>query len=103
MSDDELRPLGPGRYAFTMATPWGQEIPAELIMATPAGWRERPESRDPRWSAYEVGPIILAIRLEAPPIPAPAKSASVTSTGLAASRCAASLRLPFSMVPAEWN
>lgn len=97
---EELRPVGPGRYAFSVKTPWGQAIPAELIVSTAAGWPERPEARDPRWSAYPVGPLVLAIRLiggqPGPPVePAPSRAACPARP--------AAPRLPASPVPAEWN
>ncbi len=62
-SHEELRPSGPGRYRFTVQTPWGQKVPAELLVGTKAGWDRRPEASDPRWTAYPVGPAVLAIRL----------------------------------------
>lgn len=64
---DELRPVGPGRYATTLRLPWGQEVPAELLVASRRGWSRRPESRDPRWAVYEVGPAVVAIRLPGGP------------------------------------
>ncbi len=60
---DDLRPIGSGRFAFSMNTPWGQRIPAELLVTTRRGWANRPESRDERWTAYAVGPAVMAIRL----------------------------------------
>lgn len=64
MSDRDFRRVGPGRYAFTWQTPWGQDVPAEMIVTTARGWIERPEARNPRWSAYPVGPAVVAIRLK---------------------------------------
>lgn len=60
---DDLRPAGPGRYRFSIQTPWGQTLPAELLLSTRSGWPLRPEAADPCWTAYPVGPAILAIRL----------------------------------------
>lgn len=60
---EELRPSGAGVYRFTIQTPWGQQIPAEMLLATRSGWARRPEASDPRWTAYPVGPAVLAIRL----------------------------------------
>ncbi len=60
---DELRPVGPGRYAFTLMTPWGQAVPAEMLVASGRGWDRRSESRDGGWSAFAVGPAVVAIRL----------------------------------------
>jgi hypothetical protein len=95
---NELRPIGPGRYAFTLNTPWGQAIPAEVIVATVAGWSEHPEARDGRWTAYRLGPIVLALRLlgglTGPPPPS-----GVTK----AARPPRPAALPRSPVPAEWN
>lgn len=63
---DELRPVGPGRYGFVLRLPWGQEVPAELLVACRRGWGRRPEASDPQWSAFEVGPAMVAIRLVGP-------------------------------------
>lgn len=63
MPHDEFRPLGPGRYACSLTTPWGQSVPAEVIVTTRRGWRQRPESRDGRWSAFPIGPAVIAIRV----------------------------------------
>jgi hypothetical protein len=59
----ELRVLGPGRFATRVRAPWGQEIEAEMMVATREGWADRPESADPRWSAFAAGPAVVAIRL----------------------------------------
>jgi hypothetical protein len=64
MQDRDFQHVGRNRYAFTLRTPWGQDVPAEVIVTTARGWAERPESRNPRWSAYPVGPAIVAIRLK---------------------------------------
>lgn len=95
---DELRPIGPGRYAFTMTAPWGLEMPAELIIATVAGWPEREESRDPSWVLQHVGPVVLAIRLAgSSTVWTPARPDS------SAEECVSWARLPASPVPGEWN
>lgn len=91
-----LRPIGSGRYACMLATPWGQELPAEVILATVGGWPDRPEARDPRWAAYRVGPIVLAIHLVGD-LP------SVRANEMFRDRCSAGVRLPHSPIPAEWN
>ena len=62
-SHEELRLDGPGRYRFTVHTPWGQKVPAEPLLARREGWDQRPEASDPRWTAYVVGPAVVAIRL----------------------------------------
>jgi hypothetical protein len=64
MQDNELRRVGPGRFVFRWVTPWGQAVPAEMIVTTARGWSERAEARNPRWSAYPVGPAVVAIRLK---------------------------------------
>jgi hypothetical protein len=64
MQGKDFRQIGRNRYAFTWTAPWGQEVPAEMIVTTPRGWAERPEARNPRWSAYPVGPAVVAIRLK---------------------------------------
>jgi hypothetical protein len=60
---EELRPLGPGRYATWVRGPWGQAIAAEMLVATREGWADRPEAGDPRWAAFAVGPTVVAFRL----------------------------------------
>ena len=93
--NEELRPIGPGRYACRLAMPWGQEVPAELIVATRRGWRRRPESRDARWAAFAVGPVVLALFLKGTitgDIPPPTETVPTDA--------ASPLRWP---IPAEWN
>lgn len=70
---EEFRQVGPGRYACLLMAPWGQEIPAEVIVTTSRGWFDRPEAGDERWLAYPVGPAIVAVRLRGglPQMPAP--------------------------------
>jgi len=100
----ELRPIEPGRYGVTLMMPWGQEVPAEMIMATRDGWSRRPEAQDPRWSAYPLGPVVLAIRLLAPPAqaPDPPKPSPPSPPPRHRGRTAP-VRLPRSPVPGEWN
>ncbi len=105
--NDELRAIGPGRYAITVTTPWG-EVPAELIVATQRGWPERLESRDPRWAAYSCGPIVLAVRLkgnQVSPTTGPKAASAVPPTMTVPSHPMrpGAIRLPRSPVPAEWN
>lgn len=65
MQDKDFRQIGRNRFAFTWRAPWGQEVPAEVIVTTARGWAERPEARNPRWAAYPVGPaVVVAIRLK---------------------------------------
>jgi hypothetical protein len=59
----DLERLGGGRFAVALRLPWGQRVPAELLVGTLRGWRERPEAADPRWAAYPIGPMVLALRL----------------------------------------
>jgi hypothetical protein len=79
MQDNDFRRIGPRRYAFTWRTPWGQEVPAEMILTSAKGWSSRPEARNPRWVTYAVGPALVAIRLRrvarrSPVDPAPGTS-----------------------------
>jgi hypothetical protein len=60
---DEFRQIGPGRYAIAMTTPWGQAVPAEMILTTARGWADRPEAADGRWATLPVGPVMIALRL----------------------------------------
>ncbi|MBX6315685.1 MAG: hypothetical protein IRY99_22635 [Isosphaeraceae bacterium] len=60
---DDLRAIGPNRYATTVVTPWGQRVAAEVIITTRQGWGRWPEAEDARWAAYRVGPAVIAIRL----------------------------------------
>ena len=72
--DPELRPIGPGRYRGRLRLPWGREVAAEVLVGTRQGWSRRPEAADGRWTAYEVGPAVVAIRLLGglePPTPSP--------------------------------
>jgi hypothetical protein len=64
MQGNDFRQVGRNRYTFTWRAPWGQVVPAEVIVTTARGWAERPEARSPRWSAYPVGPAVVAIRLK---------------------------------------
>jgi hypothetical protein len=57
------RPLGDGCYAVLVKMPWGELVPAQVLVASREGWFRRPESGDVRWSAYPVGPAVVAIRL----------------------------------------
>jgi hypothetical protein len=68
---DSLQPIGPGRFLVTLTTPWGQELPAELLLATAKGWPERDEAHDPRWAAFPLGPAVVALRLLGTPPPRP--------------------------------
>jgi hypothetical protein len=65
---------------FTWMAPWGQSIPAELLVMTARSWREHPASSDPAWAAFTVGPAMLAIRLKGdasvPPIVWPTRAPS---------------------------
>lgn len=63
MPGNDFRQIGRNRFVFTWTTPWGQEVPAEVIVTTARGWAERPEARNPRWTVYPVGPAVVAIRL----------------------------------------
>lgn len=56
------RLVGPNRYAVLVRMPWGTLEAAEVLVSTHVGWNLRRESRDPRWTAYLVGPAVLAIR-----------------------------------------
>jgi hypothetical protein len=60
---EELRPVRPGRFATRVRAPWGSMVPAEMLVASRAGWADRPEARDPRWVAFAVGPAVVALRL----------------------------------------
>ena len=90
---DELQKTGPDRYEITMTTPWGQAVPAELILATRKGWSQRPESRDSHWAAFLVGPVVVAIRLQSSLSPASAAPEPTPEPEPA-------MAWP---VPAEWN
>jgi hypothetical protein len=68
---ESLQPIGPGRFLVTLRTPWGQEVPAEMLLTTARGWPERDEAQDPRWSALAVGPAVVALRLLGTPAPRP--------------------------------
>lgn len=57
------RRVGRGRYVTTVRMPWGVDEAAEIIVGTRGGWLDRTEARDPRWTAYPIGPAMLAIRL----------------------------------------
>lgn len=59
---ESLQPIGPGRFRVTLTTPWGQAVPAEMLVATSHGWPDRDEAHDPRWSAFPVGPAVVALR-----------------------------------------
>lgn len=63
MFDSDFRRMGCGRYGFDWEAPWGQSVPAEMMVVPARGWPERPESRDPRWATFPVGPTVVAIRL----------------------------------------
>lgn len=55
--------LGGGRYAVWVGMPWGVEVPALVQVTSLWGWPRRPEARDPLWTAYTIGPAIVAVRL----------------------------------------
>ncbi|GIW86143.1 MAG: hypothetical protein KatS3mg108_0467 [Isosphaeraceae bacterium] len=55
--------VGGGRYAVWVAMPWGVRVPGEMLVATRWGWSRRPEAHDPRWTAYGIGPAVVAVRL----------------------------------------
>lgn len=61
--DREWVALGGGRYAVWLSMPWGVDVPALLVVSSLWGWRSRPESLDERWTAFAIGPAVLAIRL----------------------------------------
>jgi hypothetical protein len=63
MSGQIFSQIAPGRFSFRWRTPWGQDVPAEILVSTRRGWPHRDEASDPRWAAFEVGPAIVAIRL----------------------------------------
>ena len=79
----DFQAIGPGRFEMAVRMPWGEDVPAEVLVTTARGWKDRPESRDGSWTAFRVGPAMVAVRLlgERP----------------------AAWGLPRSMVPAEWN
>lgn len=59
----DFRPIGPGRFRILLGTPWGQALPAEMLLSTRAGWPRRAEAVDPRWAAFVVGPVVIGMRL----------------------------------------
>jgi hypothetical protein len=73
------RRIGAGRYAVMVRLPWGTVEPAEVLVATRSGWPRRPESRDPRWTSYMIGPAVLAIRLAG--LPARGNSSGASASG----------------------
>jgi hypothetical protein len=34
-----------------------------MVLCTRAGWPGRAEASDPRWAAFEVGPVVVGMRL----------------------------------------
>ncbi len=63
MGIEVVQPLGPGRFRVWLVAPWGQGLPAEMLVTTAKGWPDREEARDPRWTAFPVGPAVVAFRL----------------------------------------
>jgi hypothetical protein len=61
--EQHWRPLGGGCYAVLVQMPWGELVPAQVMVVTREGWNRRLESGDDRWNAYPVGPAVVAIRL----------------------------------------
>lgn len=57
------RPLGGGRYAVLVRMPWGELVPGQVLVTSREGWGRRPEASDASWSAYPIGPAVVAIRL----------------------------------------
>lgn len=60
---ESFEPVGPGRFRVVLLAPWGQGLPAEMLVTTARGWGDREEAQDPRWSAFPVGPAVVAFRL----------------------------------------
>lgn len=65
ITQDDWISIGPNRYLVMARMPWGTTERAEVLVVAEHGWEARHESRDPRWSAFRVGPVVIAIRFDA--------------------------------------
>jgi hypothetical protein len=53
------------RFYFDLAGPDGGPIRQAAVIVSPADlWPNWPEAFDPRWSALEIGPLMVALRVE---------------------------------------
>lgn len=59
----DFHPIGPGRFRVSLRSPWGQRIPAEMVLSTRRGWPHRREAREAGWAAFPVGPLVIGLRL----------------------------------------
>ena len=83
---EELRSVGPGRYRVEVRLPWGREVPAEMLVGTWRGWSRRPEASDASWTAFEVGPAVVAVRLLEGAAPESKRSPMREAVGVVAGR-----------------
>jgi hypothetical protein len=53
------------RFHFDLADPGAGPIRQAALIVSPADlWPNWPEAFDPRWSALEIGPLMVALRVE---------------------------------------